>query len=55
MIETAEIVAERCGIGRFDVEIVPLATQWARDDCNSPETTYESLAALAPVLEDGRR
>lgn len=72
MIETAEIVAERCGIGRFDVEIVPLATQWARadktsgettmvdvtvarDDCNSPETTYESLAALAPVLEDGRQ
>jgi acetyl-CoA C-acetyltransferase len=92
MIETAEIVAERYGIGReaqdryalqsqqrtaaaqaagrFDAEIVPLATQWARadktsgettlvdvtvarDECNRPETTYESLAALAPVLKDG--
>ena len=56
--------------GRFDAEIVSLATQWAqvdkasgetklvdvtvsRDECNRPETTLESLAALQPVFKGG--
>jgi acetyl-CoA C-acetyltransferase len=92
MIETAEIVAQRYGVGReaqdayalqsqqrtaaaqaagrFDSEIVPLVVRWeqydrasgastmsehtvVRDECNRPETTLESLAALQPVLKGG--
>jgi acetyl-CoA C-acetyltransferase len=56
--------------GRFDDEIVPLATRMKkldkatgqesvvdvtvdRDECNRPDTTYEGLAALKPVLFGG--
>ncbi len=56
--------------GRFDGEIVPLATRMKkfdkasgresvvdvtvdRDECNRPDTTYEGLAALKPVLTAG--
>jgi len=56
--------------GRFDDEIVPLATKMKkfdkasgqeavvdvtvdRDECNRPDTTYEGLAALKPVLMGG--
>jgi acetyl-CoA C-acetyltransferase len=56
--------------GRFDDEIVPLATRMKkidkasgkelvvdvtvdRDECNRPDTTYEGLAALRPVLMGG--
>jgi acetyl-CoA C-acetyltransferase len=56
--------------GRFDDEIVPLATRMKkldkatgqesvadvtvdRDECNRPDTTYEGLAMLKPVLFGG--
>ncbi|MGI5200344.1 acetyl-CoA C-acyltransferase [Spirillospora sp. CA-108201] len=88
MLETAEIVAERYGVGRerqdefaltsqrrtaaaqaagrFDDEIAPLtATRrlpdgsveeltLTRDEGNRPSTTLDGLAALRPVLPDGR-
>jgi acetyl-CoA C-acetyltransferase/acetyl-CoA acyltransferase len=93
MLETADIVAARYGVGRedqdrfalesqrrahaaqragrYDEEIVPCATTMAvtdkatgavshrevtvaADTCNRPGTTYEALAALAPVRGPGR-
>jgi acetyl-CoA C-acetyltransferase len=69
-LQSQQRTAAAQAAGRFDAEIVPLATQWARadkasgettmvdvtvarDECNRPDTTCESLAALAPVLKDG--
>jgi acetyl-CoA C-acetyltransferase len=69
-LESQQRTAAAQAAGRFDAEIVPLASTMtltdkatgavsqreitlARDEGNRPETTYASLAALAPVLENG--
>jgi acetyl-CoA C-acetyltransferase len=69
-LESQRRTAEAQRSGRFDAEIVPLAsvmsmidkatgetseqsTLLMADEGNRPETTYESLAALKPVIEGG--
>ena len=71
-LESQRRTAQAQAAGRFDDEIVPLATSFkklvdkasgetlsvdvtvARDECNRPETTLESLAALKPVHKNGQ-
>ncbi|MDE2182859.1 MAG: acetyl-CoA C-acyltransferase [Alphaproteobacteria bacterium] len=71
-LESQRRTAEAQKTGRFDDEIVPLATKMktvdratgaesvvdcvvSRDECNRPDTTYEGLAALKPVLMGGMK
>jgi len=56
-LESQRRTAAAQDAGRFDAEIAPLGVGgvlFSRDEGNRPGTTLEALAALAPVLPDGR-